>query len=617
MGYSRLVALSVIFGLILLFNQVEIASAQERGWRWDVGMVTFPTSTNSSEAQLLFERGVALLHNFWYEEALIHFAQARQYDPKFAMSYWGEAFSYKQGLWETEQYDNGKRVLDELDSIGEYTVNEKESLYIDAVRVIFGSGNETYRNNLFAQKMEIMYNRYSTDVEVASFYCLALLTLVGSERGMLQRGLAILPRVNQNLDAILEAQPNHPGGLHYRIHNLDDPFNATSAPALDAAQKYGPSSPTSPHALHMPCHTYIRVGWWKEAMLANDLSINAADNWLAHRGLPITLKDYHSIEYQQYVYLNQGRFLTAMQFVDLNFIVAMDMDSYYHYIRGILMEARQLAETFYWKIDVTFAIPLELPERITCPTCEDPSYMDGFFLVTIQANTAGIYARGLLASSQNDSDTTAECISRLQYEAQLIAPKRPPFADNVEIMIIVLNGLLQYANGQPEAGLQLLKQAYDYETSVDPPKDGPPIPIIPTFEIYANLLIKQGLYQDALTVLTQGNYTASRNRGQTLWLMGRAHELLNDKANACRLYSQLVNQFAFFDTPISEISHAASYLALTCPSLFQKSSNVPKEVTKDILPRGFQQLDLNVAPKVRSALKDISNWKKEDQVHHC
>lgn len=187
--------------------------------------------------------------------------------------------------------------------------------------------------------------------------------------------------------------PNHPGGLHYRIHNLDDPFNGTSARALDAAKKYGPSSPSSPHALHMPCHTYIRNGRWIDAMHANDLSINAADIWMAHRNHPVSLKDFHSIEYQQYVYLQMGRFQSAMQYVDLNFAVAFDMDNFIAYARGMLMEGRQLAETLFWTLDVEFYIPSEFPERITCPSCEDPVYMDGYFMTTAYANTASYFAR--------------------------------------------------------------------------------------------------------------------------------------------------------------------------------------------------------------------------------
>jgi len=55
------------------------------GWEWNVGAHPFETSTKSPEAQTFFERGVAMLHNFWYDEASIAFRNARTYDMNFAV----------------------------------------------------------------------------------------------------------------------------------------------------------------------------------------------------------------------------------------------------------------------------------------------------------------------------------------------------------------------------------------------------------------------------------------------------------------------------------------------------------------------------------------------------
>ena len=56
-----------------------------RGFSWRVGLVDFPTTTNSTEAQALFNRGVAMLHNFWYDEAAIHFKEIRTHDSRHAV----------------------------------------------------------------------------------------------------------------------------------------------------------------------------------------------------------------------------------------------------------------------------------------------------------------------------------------------------------------------------------------------------------------------------------------------------------------------------------------------------------------------------------------------------
>ncbi|HET7209882.1 MAG TPA: hypothetical protein VFI95_25140, partial [Terriglobales bacterium] len=63
-----------------------------------VGNVHFPVSC-SEKVQKPFERGVALLHSFWYEEAQKEFEDISQQDPQCAMAYWGVAMSLWHQLW--------------------------------------------------------------------------------------------------------------------------------------------------------------------------------------------------------------------------------------------------------------------------------------------------------------------------------------------------------------------------------------------------------------------------------------------------------------------------------------------------------------------------------------
>ena len=64
----------------------------------DLGTVHFPNS-GSEAAQAAFQRGVAALHSFWYEEAGEAFKNAQEIDPDFALAYWGEAVSHNHPLW--------------------------------------------------------------------------------------------------------------------------------------------------------------------------------------------------------------------------------------------------------------------------------------------------------------------------------------------------------------------------------------------------------------------------------------------------------------------------------------------------------------------------------------
>src|SRR5690348_13845758 len=62
------------------------------------GHVRFPT-TCAPSAQPDFERGVTLMHSFWYEEAGAAFRAAATADTTCALAQWGVAMSYLHPLW--------------------------------------------------------------------------------------------------------------------------------------------------------------------------------------------------------------------------------------------------------------------------------------------------------------------------------------------------------------------------------------------------------------------------------------------------------------------------------------------------------------------------------------
>src|SRR5437762_1845170 len=66
--------------------------------RHDLGTVRFAVSCTPA-AQKTFERGMALLHSFWYDEAEKTFSEVVRTDRACGMGYWGVAMSYYHPLW--------------------------------------------------------------------------------------------------------------------------------------------------------------------------------------------------------------------------------------------------------------------------------------------------------------------------------------------------------------------------------------------------------------------------------------------------------------------------------------------------------------------------------------
>ena len=100
------------------------------------------------------------------------------------------------------------------------------------------------------------------------------------------------------LEPMWKTMPNHPGLAHYIIHAYDVP--ALAPKALDAAQRYAHIAPAAPHALHMPSHTFTRVGYWKESIDTNRKSAEAARKAGGPAGAG---EELHALDYQTYAYL--------------------------------------------------------------------------------------------------------------------------------------------------------------------------------------------------------------------------------------------------------------------------------------------------------------------------
>jgi len=95
-----------------------------------LGTVRFPVSC-TPDAQKTFEKGVALLHSFWYEEAEKTFLDVQKQDPKCAMAYWGEAMSLWHQLWNHPDSATIKRASAELKNTDKVKAKtEREHDYI-------------------------------------------------------------------------------------------------------------------------------------------------------------------------------------------------------------------------------------------------------------------------------------------------------------------------------------------------------------------------------------------------------------------------------------------------------------------------------------------------------
>ena len=138
---------------------------------------------------------------------------------------------------------------------------------------------------------------------------------------------------------VYQKNPNHPGAAHYIIHAFDDPDHAILA--LPAARRYADIAPEAHHARHMPSHIFLQLGMWPEAAASNLSAWESSDAWMKRKQLPLSVRDYHSLHWLLYVYLQQGRYNQAEQLLTLMKKV-MSESTYDNKLRNLLR--KQLCE---------------------------------------------------------------------------------------------------------------------------------------------------------------------------------------------------------------------------------------------------------------------------------
>ena len=232
----------------------------------------FPVSC-APAVQKTFERGAALLHSFWYDEAEKTFSEVTRADPGCGMGYWGVAMSLYHPIWVPPTPADLKRAgrVEKAKAAGAKTQRERD--YIAAIEVFYRDSDKVAHQEralAWRNAMQQLSERYPEDREASIFFALALIGTAPPT----DKTYATQKQAAAILNKILPEQPNHPGIAHYLIHSYDTLHLASLA--LPAARSYAKIAPTSPHALHMPSHIFTRLGLWQDSIQSNLASAAAA-----------------------------------------------------------------------------------------------------------------------------------------------------------------------------------------------------------------------------------------------------------------------------------------------------------------------------------------------------
>ena len=507
-----------------------------------LGKVVFPTS-GSANAQVHFLRGLAALHSFWFEEALDEFRESTKIEPDFVMGYWGEAMAYNHPLWAEQDTEAARKTLANIKDTSKITPRERA--YVEAVRGLYGSDDKLPRDKAYSASMEKVYRDFPDDLEAACFYSLSLLgTVRPGDKGFRRQALAGAIALE-----LYRKNPDHPGAAHFIIHSFDDPEHAILA--LPAARRYAEIAPEAHHARHMPAHIFLQLGMWPEAAASNESAWAVSDAWVKRKGLALSARDYHSLHWLLYVYLQQGRYGKAEELLPIN-----RKDGVGRYNED--MAAAFVVETERWDLAAKFFAAQAVPAG---------DEMAGHAAHNAPAATPArgprsqslpSFIRGL-AAAKSGSPEAARFISELQTAQKQISDKGDAYAaKSAEIKVLEVSAALAASKQNYTEAIELLKRATAIEEEMSPPS-GPPSLIKPSHELFGEILLsanrpKEAAEQFGIALLRQPN------RARSVLGSARAAAKNGDTKAALEAYSKLVRQWNQADTNLPELREAQDYL---------------------------------------------------------
>ena len=516
-----------------------------------LGKVEFPTS-GSEKAQAYFLRGLAALHSFWYEEALESFRESTKIEPDFAMGYWGEAMAHNHPLWSEQDISAARAVLAKIKETPKLT--DRERAYIAALRRLYGDGDKRSRDAAYSVAMEKIYLDYPDDLDAAAFYSLSLLGRVTGE----DKSYRLQARAGAIALEVYRKNPNHPGAAHYIIHAFDDPEHAILA--LPAARRYASIAPEAHHARHMPSHIFLQLGMWPEAAASNESAWEASDTWMKRKNLSLSVRDYHSLHWLLYAYLQQGRYNQAEQLVNLMKKV-MAESTYDNKLRPDYYEnnyanmaASFIVETERWNLTAEL-----FPEGKQKPATSEQTTTSGSHgshgggggptvdgTATVRTSRAStvlpVFVRGLTAAVNGSSSIASVGGS----------------GSSQKIKDLEITALSASMKKDHDKAIELIKQATALEEQMSAPY-GPPTLIKPTHELFGEILLRAGKPAEAAEQFKTA-LLRQPNRARSLLGAARAAAQSGNHAAATAAYTKLLEQWKQADENLPELREAREYL---------------------------------------------------------
>ena len=493
-----------------------------------LGHVSFPNSGNAP-AQKSFLDGLALIHSFEYPDAVDAFDEAKRADKTFALPYWMEALTKTQLIWGIDDVAAARATLKTLAATPQERLGRARSpgerAFGAAVEAFYSDGTQITRAAAFADALRKWVETTPTDLEAHAFAALGILWQALYADGDAVRRLRT--EAAEHAQFVFDRNPLHPGAAHYIIHASDAP--STAKLGLRAALEYSRIAPDAEHALHMPSHIFLPLGMWDELVSANERAWKASRADAVRQGFKPWRSDFHSLNWLQYGYLQQGRWKAARALIDTarlltkgiadNINPADDPDAS---LAAEQLAFRYAVETGDWSaFDMD---PVKIDPR-------DSTISDRAVGMAVSST----YHRAL-AALRTRRDEAA-----VRSAMAVVSTVRP-------VLATLLEAELSSIGADKSATIGILEKLRPM-TRVDRNRSMTPSPIINVDEALGAALVAGGRAADAIKVYREALADRPR-RAASLLGLARAQEAAGDKAGARLTYNELSKMWSRADPEV-------------------------------------------------------------------
>jgi len=458
---------------------------------YDIGAVHRKVSASSPEAQLWFDRGLALTYGFNHEEAITCFERAARLDPRCAMAYWGKAYALGPNYNNMQMTPEAARAAYEALQKGlaekEHCTAVERDLLV-ALEARYPSPELTDRAPLesaYADAMRKVHAAHPDDADVAALTAESVMMLrpwkLWSPDGT---PAPEIPEIRSLLEGGLSRWPRHPELCHLYIHTME--AGPEAVVALPAAQTLETLTPGLGHLVHMPSHIYTWTGRYADVVRVNLAAVKADQAYVEHAGRDnfYTLYRLHNYHFVAYGAMFEGQRNLALSYA---------RDLVHEIPEPLLVKMVDLLDVFVatpYHVMVRFGMWQEI--------LDEPEPAEQL----LAARTVWHYARGIALASQRRVDEALAEQQAFEQAKEAVPESRLLFNNPVkEILRVaenVLAGEIEYRRGNFDQAFALLREAARLDAALN--YDEPWGWMEPAAHALGALLTEQGRYEEALEV---------------------------------------------------------------------------------------------------------------------